>query len=383
MGRCAICGIAAKTVSNTIGVCASCLRKSPEKALEIAMNVHRSYRAKLGLPVEPPCADNGKKCILCVNECSIPENGLGFCGIWTNRGGRLCTITERGYGLVYYYLDPLPTNCVATPVCPAATGAGYPRYAVRKGAEYGYYNLAVFFAGCNLDCVFCQNWEHKNIVASETLRVRYTLSIEELVYAALSDRVTCVCYFGGDPAPHAPYAIAASRKILSEVPKRCHIKIKRICWETNGLENPKIMKVMAELSLVSGGIVKIDWKAWTPSIYQALMGINGEKAIRRLMENTKLVAAMGKDRPEIPLLVVSTLLVPGYVDVNEVERIAQFLAALDIDVPYILLAFHPDHLLRDLPPTSKRHAEEAVRAAQRAGLRRVFIENIWLLGDYY
>ena len=140
---------------------------------------------------------------------------------------------------------------------------------------------------------------------------------------------------------------------------------------------------MAELSRDSGGIVKIDWKAWTPAIYQALTGINGEKALKRIMENASLVAKLGKDRIEVPLLVVSTLLVPGYVDVDEVEKIAQFLASLDIEVPYILLAFHPDHLLRDLPPTSTRHAEEAARAAKRAGLRKVFIENVWLLGDYY
>ena len=382
VGRCKICKAEAKTISNTIGVCARCLKTVPQ-ALDLAMNIHISYRTKLGLPPNPPQSADGVKCSLCVNECVIPRNGLGYCGVWTNDNGKLRKVVDHDYGLVYYYLDPLPTNCVATPVCPGATGAGYPKYAVRKGAEYGYYNLAVFFAGCNLDCIFCQNWDHKNIVVRKDYRIRYMHSIDELVHVALDDSITCICYFGGDPAPHAPYAISVSKQVLSKVSEKCYVKIKRICWETNGLENPNIMKIMAELSRDSGGIVKIDWKAWTPAIYQALTGINGEKALKRIMENASLVAKLGKDRIEVPLLVVSTLLVPGYVDVDEVEKIAQFLASLDIEVPYILLAFHPDHLLRDLPPTSTRHAEEAARAAKQAGLRKVFIENVWLLGDYY
>jgi pyruvate formate lyase activating enzyme len=38
---------------------------------------------------------------------------------------------------------------MATPVCSIATGAGYLRYALVSGPEYGYYNLAMFFAECN------------------------------------------------------------------------------------------------------------------------------------------------------------------------------------------------------------------------------------------
>lgn len=47
------------------------------------------------------------------------------------------------------YLDPLPTNCVATPVCPAI-GRGYPKYSLSKDGEYGYFNLAVFMGAVNL-----------------------------------------------------------------------------------------------------------------------------------------------------------------------------------------------------------------------------------------
>ncbi len=381
MGICRLCGSKSIVISNAIGVCSSCLRSS-EKALDIAMDLHRRYRASLGLPLQPPKSSKGIKCSLCANECVIDLKEVGYCGLWTNHINGLRFVEGFDVGVLYAYLDPLPTNCVATPICPAATPCGYPKYSVSNGPEYGFYNLAVFFAGCNLDCVFCQNWDHKNIVVSTNLRERYRFSATELVDKAIKDsRVTCICYFGGDPGPHIIYALKVSRKIVELA--RGKGLIKRICWETNGLENPNIMREMARISLESGGIVKIDWKAFTPEIYQALTGVDGYKATERVRKNIEIVAEMSKERVEIPLLTISILLVPGYVDEEELKGMARYIASIDRDIPVVLLAFHPDHLLRDLPPTSISHAKKAIKIFKEFGLRRVFIGNEWLLGPYY
>ncbi len=376
MGKCRLCGYSSKTVSNVVGVCAKCLREQPSEALKIAMQSHMEWRVRVGLPPEPPKSKEGATCSFCVNNCAIPVGGRGYCGVMINDNGVLKPVVGYDRAVVLWYLDPHPTNCVAEPVCPATTNRGYPRYTRVEGVEYGYYNLAVFFGGCNLDCLFCQNWEHRFMPLNpERKHIR---SIDELVEAALSPRVTCVCYFGGDPGPQIIYAINASRKIVEEAKKRGDIK--RICWETNGLENPKLTLKMAELSVSSGGIVKIDFKAWTPSIYKALTGVDG---VERVKENIRIVARFFKERPDPPPLAVSTLLVPGYVDEREVERIAEYLASINPNIPYVLLAFHPDHRLRDLPPTSKKHAFNAYRIAREKGLKEVYIGNIFLLGDYY
>ncbi len=382
MGRCELCGRESPLISDAVGVCLDCLRKRPSEALAVVRKRRARWRARVGLPVEPPRDPKGIPCRICVNECRIPDGGRGFCGIWVARRGRLEPLAGHGRLVVYTYLDPHPTNCVATPVCPAATSRGYPRYTFTEGVEYGYYNLAVFLGGCPLDCLFCQNWEHKTIIAHGRVRKGFIKTVDQLVEEALDPRVTCVCYFGGDPTPHAPMLIQASRRILEEAVERGQ-RFKRICWETDGLANPAIMREMARLSLVSGGIVKIDWKAWTPSVYEALTGVDGRKAVERLKVNTRIVAEMGVERPDPPLLVVSVLLVPGYVDVEEVRRIAEYVASLPGSVPMVLLAFHPDHLMRDLPPTSRRHMDEAVRAVREAGVREVYVGNEWLLGPYY
>ncbi len=378
MGKCLLCGAKSKVISDVIGVCSKCLRERPKEALSYAKRNHWRYDY---LRVTSSDSVKYLKCGLCINECLIPNGGRGRCGVWVNKDGRLEPVAGWGKSVLHWYLDPLPTNCVATPVCPAATYRGYPKYSVSRGAEYGYYNLAVFFAGCDLDCLFCQNWEHRKMISKAW--VGNVRSTKELIETALSnDRVTCICYFGGDPGPNAPYALEVSRKVVEGAKGR----VKRICWETNGVEAPSIMKEMGRLSLVSGGIVKIDWKAWTPSIYEALTGVNGEKALRRLKENCELLfklSDLGDSRDDIPLLVVSTLLVPGYVDPYEVGKIAEYLSSLSNEIPYILLAYHPDYLMTDLPPTSTGHAEEAYEQARAAGLKYVFIGNEWLLGNYY
>ncbi|HOV86300.1 MAG TPA: radical SAM protein, partial [Syntrophobacteraceae bacterium] len=80
-----------------------------------------------------------------------------------------------------------------------------------------------------------------------------------------------------------------------------------------------------------------------------------------------------------PFLVASTLLVPGYVGEDEVRGIASFIAELDPDIPYTLLAFAPQFRMNDFPTTSRDHAESCLEAARSAGLRRIRIGNTHLL----
>jgi pyruvate formate lyase activating enzyme len=80
-----------------------------------------------------------------------------------------------------------------------------------------------------------------------------------------------------------------------------------------------------------------------------------------------------------PLLIASTLLVPGYIDEDEVRRIAGFIAGIDPGIPYGLLAFHPHFYLSDLPLTSRALAGRCAAAAREAGLRNVRMGNVHLL----
>jgi pyruvate formate lyase activating enzyme len=132
---------------------------------------------------------------------------------------------------------------------------------------------------------------------------------------------------------------------------------------------------MMDLSLQSGGCLKFDLKAMDPNIHYALCGVSNE----RTLENFSRAAQRIAERPQPPPLIASTLLVPGYIDAQEVKAIASFIAKLDPNIPYALLGFHGDFLITDLPRTSWEQANRCLEAAKEAGLKRVRIGNTHIL----
>lgn len=350
---CQLCGESRTPVSAKPGICLECIRTRPHEAVAAAERAHAGTRRAFGLPEAPPRTSGGRVCPLCSRECRIGEGQRGYCGLRTTRNGRLVNLAGTpARGLLTWYRDPLPTNCVADWVC---TGS----------RMRGFHNLAVFYESCTLNCLFCQNWHFR-----ETPATGPAISAEELA-AAANSRTYCVCFFGGDPASQMPHALAAGRLFAG--------RGVTVCWETAGTSSPKLLDYAVELCLRSGGCIKFDLKAYDDALHRVLTGASNA----RTLDNFARAARRIRERPEPPLLIASTLLVPGYVDAAEVGRIARFIASLDPEIPYALLGFAPHFAMGDLPRTSLRHAEEAEAAARAAGLRRVHIGNRHLLGGDY
>ena len=307
--ECVFCGKSAP--SKFLGICAECAKS--ERAMELVDKIH----SKPAAPV--------KNCKLCANECK----GFALCG-------------RPFYGNLTYYEDPLPTNCCNSWFC--------------KGSKLIGTNLAVFYYGCNFDCVFCQNWSHKNVN-------RYFVDLEELLEAAKNERVKCICHFGGSPEPQLPFALKFSRKAL-ELREDL-----MICWEWNGAGNSALALKAAELSSKSYGTVKFDLKAWSKPLHLLLTGRDND----RVKRNFELI---GKRFPEV--LSATTLLVPYYVDEAEIEGIASFIASVDEKIPYSLLVFHPDYMLKDLPVTPRDQVIGCYKAAKKH-LKNVNVGNLHLL----
>lgn len=364
MSQCVICRDRSPQISRALGVCAACILEDTAEAREHVAAAHLHSRTRFRLPVEPPRAADGVHCCNCANSCTIGPEQVGYCGVRANSDGRLVG-GESGSIAARWYHDPLPTNCVADWVCPACGPAGYPRFTNGKAPEHGYTNLAVFCQACSFDCLFCQNWHFK---ANGTALERHTA--EELA-AAVNERTRCICFFGGDPTCQVEGALSAARLARHEH-AAC---ILRICWETNGSVSHAALKQMARISLESGGCIKFDLKAWDDALHRALCGVSN----RRTLENFEYLSGWVRRRPDPPLLIASTLLVPGYVDAEQVSRIASFIARLNRSIPYALLAFHPAFEMSDLPVTPREEALLCLEAARAAGLKRVRLGNTHLL----
>ncbi|MDY6794787.1 MAG: radical SAM protein [Actinomycetota bacterium] len=350
---CSCCGAVSTRVSEALGLCAECLLAGGDMVEERIAEAHASSRSPYGLPPAPPAAPGGRTCRMCVNRCGMGEGDMGYCGLRVVEEGRLRHLagTSRK-GIVEYYHDRLPANCVADWVCPGSR-------------DRGRYNLAVFLGACSFDCLFCQNARFRLLTAALS-----PMRAPEVLAEAAGESTACICYFGGDPTPQMPFALKASELAL----RRRNGGV-RICWETNGSMHPGLLRLAMDLSLSSGGCVKFDLKAYHSVLHRALCGVSN----RRTLDNFAYAASRIPERPDPPPLVASTLMVPGYVEADEVGRIASFMAGLDRNIPYSLLAFHPQHAMWDPPVTSRRQAEECRDAAADAGLTRVRVGNIHLL----
>lgn len=351
---CALCGESSPLIAGWLGLCSRCIRQRPEEALSIADEAHARARRLFNLPERPPRTEGGQRCGLCVQDCVIGEGQHGFCGLRQVRDGELHHLAgTRERGLLDWYRDALPTNCVASPFC-----SGH--------AQRGKHNLAVFYASCTVDCLFCQNYDYREVDPSQADLV----SAQELA-EVVNDRTYCACAFGGDPASQMGHALAAGRRLAEQGIV--------VCWETNGTAQPALMNQALDLALATGGCVKIDFKAHDETLHRVLTAASNQYTL----ENIARGATRFEERDNPPPLVVSTLLVPGYVDAEEVGCIARFIAEHNPSVPYVLLGFAPHFLFPDLPCTSVRHAEAAEAAAREAGLSSVRVGNRHLLSRAY
>ena len=87
------------------------------------------------------------QCFLCPHSCVISDNKSGFCGVRTNKGGKLYAVN---YGRVASVaLDPIEKK---------------PLYHFHPGS----FILSAGTVGCNLSCLFCQNWSISKEVQTPT-----------------------------------------------------------------------------------------------------------------------------------------------------------------------------------------------------------------------
>lgn len=349
-GECRICRKTKADLSETLGICLDCLQENFPQVKQHAASVHAASRSTFGLPTTPPRHDQGIKCRICANECLIKEGERGFCGLRTVQKGRLVHLAGKPRnGLLHWYRDPLPTNCVADWVC--------------EGGEHpGCHNLAIFYQSCTANCLFCQNWRFRQVSPMNGQMVSSTQ------LASKANRQTfCACFFGGDPSSQMPHAIDSARRLAR--------RGVRICWETNGMMHPSLLDPAVEISLETGGCIKFDLKAFDESVHLGLTGVSNLRTLENFSRAAQRISVHSKP----PLLVASTLLVPGYVGADQVGKIAAFIAALNPHIPYALLAFAPNFYMADLPYTPSQQVQEAETAAHDAGLTNVHIGNRHLI----
>ncbi|MGM0469603.1 MAG: radical SAM protein [Promethearchaeati archaeon] len=375
MTKCRFCGKKDKFISNTLQICRDCiLTGNWNEIKEHIFRVHANVRTNEGLPANSPHAkkdDIVLQCNFCINECSLSKDQTSYCGLRNLEKAKdeELPIPSKSEGYIHGYIDANPTNCCNAWFCPANTSNGYPEFSDFDGPEYGTYSYAAFLYGCSYDCLFCQNASHKNISKSKFS------SVDDIITQIIeNEKITCVCFFGGDPEPQLPFTINIAERILKKVKENSDRKI-RFCWEWNGSGNQKLIEECMKIAVKTGGNIKFDLKSFHEKLNYALCGVSN----KRTLDNFKFLAEnYFGTRNGVPEMSGCTLLVPGYINHEEVEKIAKFVSLIDSKIPYSLLVFHPDYQMYDLPITSKKQAYKCLEVAQNY-LENVHLGNKFLL----
>jgi len=276
---------------------------------------------------------NRVRCGLCPRRCVVPSGGRGYCEVRENRDGVYYTLT---YG-----------NPCAIHVDP-----------IEKKPFYHFLPTTTAFsiatAGCNLDCKFCQNW-HISQARPEEL-ANYDLPPEELVAAAVESGSPSIAYTYSEPTIFFEYML--------ECAKLAHTRGLRNVYHSNGYIEPAPLRELAAYL----DAANVDLKGFTEDYYEEMSGASLAPVLRSL----KIL------REEGVHLEITTLLVPGMNDdPEELTEMCRWIRDnLGASVPVHFSRFHPQHRLRNLPPTPVERLELARDIALREGLEYVYIGNV-------
>jgi pyruvate formate lyase activating enzyme len=273
------------------------------------------------------------RCNLCPNRCRLAEGEIGDCRARKNIGGEL-------YSLVYgkiaaAHVDPIEKK---------------PFFHFLPGTKA----FSIATPGCNMRCLFCQNWEISQAFPWEVQTQE--VSPEGVVEAALKSGCESIAFTYSEPVVFYEY--------LLDIAKQARAKGLKTVVVSNGYINPEPLREL--LRYVDA--YKVDFKAFNEVFYEDLTGGSMEPVLKAM----KIIRESGV------WLEVVTLLVTGRNDSEEeVRALCRWIHEnLGDDVPLHFSRFHPQHKLLNLPPTPVQRVIRARQIAIEEGLRYVYTGNV-------
>jgi len=280
-------------------------------------------------------SDGRVKCNLCPHFCVIGEGKKGACAVRENHGGVLYTTVYAKS--VAYHVDPIEKK---------------PIFHLRPGSR----SFSLATVGCNFRCKFCQNWEISQVSKGHGgLVVGESLTPEELVGMALSERCATMAYTYTEPTIFFEYAYETARLARTHDMKNIFV--------TNGYITPEAIEILAPIL----DAANVDLKAFDDGTYKRIMG----GRLQPVLEAIRLYRRLGV------WVEVTTLIVPGVNDTEEELRsIAEFIVSNGSEVPWHISRFHPDYEMLDRASTPAESLETAVRIGREVGLKYVYTGNV-------
>ncbi len=278
--------------------------------------------------------DNGSvQCGLCPRRCVLKESQRGLCRVRVNYGGKL-------YSLVYgkpvsIHIDPVEKK---------------PLYHFLPGSM----SFSLATAGCNLSCMFCQNWEISQSYPENTRH--FNVPPEEIVSNALKEGCESIAFTYTEPTVFYEYML--------DTAKLAKQKGLKTVWITCGfIEEEPLRELCGYLDAAN-----VDLKGFSENFYSEYTN----SSLRPVLKTFKIL------KEENVHTELTNLIIPG---VNDSEKLINdmcswIVANIGTEMPVHFSRFYPHYQLRNRPPTPVKTLLEAKKIAESKGIKYVYIGNV-------
>jgi pyruvate formate lyase activating enzyme len=211
--------------------------------------------------------------------------------------------------------------------------------------------------GCNFRCEFCQNWEmSQNANFKLQIAELETIEPKEIVKMAIKYKTPSIAYTYNEPTIFVEYAhdimVLARKAGLKNV------------FVSNGYESMETWEYIGPYL----DAINIDLKSFSDEFYKKQCGARLQPVLDSIKECHRR-----KIWQEI-----TTLLIPDENDSDEeLKQIAEFIASVDKGIPWHISRFHPDYKMLGKDETSLKSLNRAKRIGKKAGLKFVYLGNVF------
>lgn len=280
-----------------------------------------------------PHTGNYVKCQLCPKGCLIADGHRGDCGVRENRGGVLYTLVYGNPCAVH--ADPIEKK---------------PFYHFLPGSMA----FSIATAGCNLHCLYCQNWQISQRRPEEVEST--ALPPADVVAYAQQYNCPIIAYTYSEPTIFYEYMLDTARAARAQ-----HLRSVVI---SAGYMKPAPLRELCH----AVDAIKIDFKGFSEDFYERIC----DATLQPVLDTMKIIQQEGVH------LEIVTLVVPTLNDAPEQIRglCRWIMDELGPDVPTHFSRFYPQYKLTALPPTPVETLEQARSIAVEEGIHYAYVGNV-------
>jgi pyruvate formate lyase activating enzyme len=209
-------------------------------------------------------------------------------------------------------------------------------------------------AGCNLRCLYCQNWSISQATPEETENA--DLPPEGVIRYAQQAQAPILAYTYSEPTAFYEYVLACA-----ELGREAGLRSAVI--SAGFIEQEPLRELCRAVDAI-----KIDLKGYDADFYRKVCGAELAPVLRSI----ETVQESGVH------LEIVNLVVPGLNDnPDQLRGLARWVAKeLSPDVPLHFSRFQPQYKMVNLPPTPVETLDRARQVAAEEGVRFVYVGNV-------